>query len=237
MEESGGQFWNPFYVDYADTSLVSLQNQWRNILYFNQSNPTYDIQLGQTFLRQQIVQTIGQENRNVEEYFTRVRWNLSGSTSLILQGTKGTRLLNSERFQNRDYDIGSYVITPELTYLLSSRVRLIGKYSYSDLKNRQGAGEEAMIHDLKAEGNYRKTERFSIRSSLSFARVQYQGEDNAAVEFAMLEGLKPGSNVLWNLQFDVQLSKAILMTVSYDGRKTGENPVVHTGNAQLRASF
>lgn len=237
MEESGGQFWNPFYADYIDTALVSLQNQWRNILYFNQSNPSYDIQVGQTFLRQQIVQTIGLESRNVEEYFTRFRWNISGSTSLIVQGTRGTRLLFSERFQNRDYDIGSYVIAPELTYLLSSQIRLIGKYSYSKQQNRQGAGEEATIHDLKVEGNYRKTERFSIRSSLSFARVGYDSEGNSAVEFAMLEGLKPGSNVLWNLQFDVQLSKAILMTVSYDGRKTGENPVVHTGNAQVRASF
>lgn len=230
-------YWSPFYSDFQDTSIVSLSRQWRNILYFNQSDPVYDIQLGQTLLSQKLNQTIGSEERSNDEYFARLRWNLTKSLSFVIQGTAGLKTLESERFDNRDYRIERLALEPELTYLLSTNLRIIGKYNLSDLQNTLAGGEQASIHNFELEGTYRKSESFSIRSGVSYARVKFDGQENSPIEFAMLEGLKTGGNILWNAQLDIQMSKAILFTLRYDGRKTGDNPIVHTGNAQVRASF
>ena len=53
----------------------------------------------------------------------------------------------------------------------------------------------------------------------------------------MLEGLQDGKNYLWSLNLDRQLSKTVQMSLNYEGRKTGDNRVVHVGRAQVRAVF
>ncbi len=60
---------------------------------------------------------------------------------------------------------------------------------------------------------------------------------NTPIEFAMLEGLQNGRNFIWNISFDQSVSKNILLSLSYDGRKTGESRIIHVGRAQVRANF
>jgi len=67
--------------------------------------------------------------------------------------------------------------------------------------------------------------------------VQFDGERNTPLEFAILETLKDGKNFLWSLSLDRRLSKNILMSISYEGRKTGIANTVHIGRAQVRATF
>jgi hypothetical protein len=67
--------------------------------------------------------------------------------------------------------------------------------------------------------------------------VKFDGSPNSPVGFAMLNGLQRGQNFLWNLSLDRQLARNIQLRISYEGRKTGEARVVHTGRAQVAANF
>ena len=60
---------------------------------------------------------------------------------------------------------------------------------------------------------------------------------NGALEFAMLEGLKTGTNWLWGLSYDRKLVNNIRINLSYNGRKSGSAKVVHTARAQVSAFF
>ena len=77
----------------------------------------------------------------------------------------------------------------------------------------------------------------SIRSKLTYARIAFNGSGNSAVAYAMLDGLQDGRNFLWNLSIDRQLSRSVQLSLNYEGRKTGENRMVHVGRAQVRAIF
>jgi len=77
----------------------------------------------------------------------------------------------------------------------------------------------------------------SLRLKGTFADVRYTGASNSAVAFAMLEGLQDGKNFLWNLTLDRQLSRSMQLSLNYEGRKTGENRVIHVARAQVRAVF
>ena len=70
-----------------------------------------------------------------------------------------------------------------------------------------------------------------------FVNVQFNGENNSAIEFDLLEGLKNGKNYIWNLLYTKRLSNAIDLNLSYEGRKTGDAPTVHIARAQIKATF
>jgi hypothetical protein len=53
----------------------------------------------------------------------------------------------------------------------------------------------------------------------------------------MLEGLLPGRNYVWNLTWQRTLVNNMQLNLSYDGRKSGEGKIIHTGGLQVRAFF
>jgi hypothetical protein len=53
----------------------------------------------------------------------------------------------------------------------------------------------------------------------------------------MLDGLKNGANYTWAVLFQTKLGKNMQLNLQYNGRKSGENTAIHTGNVQVRAFF
>ncbi len=230
--------WNPFELSIADSSLVAISSRIANTLFFNRSNPTYDLQIGQLDSRNRTVLTTGFESRRNSEQFFRSRWNISRQWSLQSYFAYGISQNDSEFFNTRDYHIRQYKVEPKLTFLPSRAFRTILAYKFGNNQNTLGElGEQAIQHDFTLETTYNRTASTSIRLNLSLVRIAYEGPGNTPVEFALLQGLQDGNNYLWNLAVDRRLSKNIQLNVSYEGRKTGEANMVHVGRAQIRAVF
>lgn len=113
----------------------------------------------------------------------------------------------------------------------------------TDGANRLAGGEKAQRTQWTLEttwtppGKDRNASATSVRGRCTYADVRYTGNPNTAVSYALLEGLQNGKNYLWSLQADRQLSKTMQLSIQYEGRKTGDNRVVHVGRAQVRAVF
>lgn len=234
--------WNPFQLDIADTSLVSASSNIRNILFFNRADPKYDVQLGNTILSNKFVQTSGFESRRNTEQFFRSRVNASRSISLQLNLAQGARFSDSQFFDNRDYNIEYWNAEPQFTYLPSQRFRTILSYKYQRDQNTIGdpnseQNEAARQHNLTVEITYNQSAATSLRLRASLVDIAFEGNPSSPVGFAILNGLQPGKNYLWNLSLDRQLSKNLRLNLSYEGRKTGEARVVHVGRAQVAAVF
>lgn len=230
--------YNPFQLDVADTALVAVTSNIRNVLFFNQADPTYDLQLGMADNRNKFVQTSGFESRRNSERYLQGRWNISRSWSARMSLTQSLRTSDSEFFNNKDFRIGSLSLSPELSFLPGKDFRTTLKYQYQlDENAPEQGGESARRHDLRLEARYNRSTQSTIQLRVSYVQVKFEGNPNSPAGFAMLNGLQRGRNFLWNLSLDRQLARNIQLSISYEGRKTGEARMVHTGRAQVAANF
>ena len=230
--------WNPFDIAIADTSLVSVASNIRNILFFNRGNAAFDIQLGRSDNRNKFVQTSGFESRQLQETFLKTRINFSRQTSLQVSYTNELRISDSEFFNTKDYNIRGFRLDPQFTYQPSKNIRFSLQYQYQNDENQLPQGGETSIQqELNFEAAFNKSAKTTVRSRFSYVRINFSGETNSPVGFAMLNGLQNGRNLLWNVNLDRQLAQNIRLNVGYDGRQTGENRMVHVGRVQVAAVF
>ena len=230
--------WNPFDLNIPDFSLVALNLTIRNSLFFNRSNPVWDIELGQLNNRNRSILVTGFEERGRSEIFFRNRWNISKKLTLINYFAHGTQNNESELFTTRNYFLELTKAEPQLTVMLGSDFRLVGAYKFKNgVNSLKINGEQITNNEFSLEATWNKTANSQFRTRFSYVQVAYKGERNTPIEFALLEGLQNGQNFIWNVSLDRTLSKNILLSLNYEGRKTGEVRTVHVGRAQVRANF
>ena len=231
--------WNPFDLAIKDTALVSVAASIRNLVFFNRGNPAFDFQVGHSDNRNKFVQTTGFESQQRSSYFFKTRINLTKALSAQFNTTLENRLTDSEFFNNKDYEIETLSFNPQLEYLISQSLRFSLKYTYEQNKNilAAGNGESAVQHDFNLETTINRSTKSALRSRISLVQIAFEGAANSPVGFAILNGLQDGRNFLWNITLDRQISQNIRLNLSYDGRKTGTNQVVHVGRVQIAAVF
>ena len=68
-------------------------------------------------------------------------------------------------------------------------------------------------------------------------RINYNGNQNSALGFEMLEALKPGVNFTWNVGYQRSVSKNLQLNFQYNGRKSENSRMIHSGGMEIRAFF
>jgi hypothetical protein len=238
QQAPGVSSWDPFQLNIADSALVSVSSNIRNIFFFNRADPAYDLQAGQSDNRSRVVQTSGFESRRSTEAFVRGRWNVARTLSLQGAVTRGERSSDSQFFDNKDYRIEFWKVEPQFTFLPVKTFRTIFRYKFQrDQNTLSEGGEVSLQHDLGLEATFNQSAKSSLRLRFNYVNIDFKGQANSPVGFAMLNGLQNGRNFLWNLSLDRQLAKNIQLNLSYEGRKTGTASMVHVGRAQVAATF
>ena len=242
----GEPAWNPFDLNVADTALVAVSATLRNALYVNRADPAWDASLSWSDNRGRNALTTGFESRRLGDWTLHGRVNFSRHWSTELDLSRGKKINDSETFNARDYDILFWRAVPKLSWLPSRGFRLIASYTWRDSRNILSSAETARQTDWSAEMTWNPSGKpndagfrsvTSIRARATYARISYTGAANSAVAYAMLDGLQDGRNFLWSVNVDRQLSRSVQLSLNYEGRKTGENRMVHVGRAQVRAVF
>jgi len=233
--------WNPFELNIVDTALVALNSSLRNTLFFNRGSRVFDLQFGWNDLQNRVVITTGFESRNQQEQFMQLRWNLSREWTFKTRLANQNQSNDSENFDNRDYKIALWETEPSLTWQTNNNLRTILSYKRRDAEN-QITPEQLQTNEIKFEGAYNfsnKKQKYptSLRTSLTFADVNFEGEANSPAGFVLLQGLRNGRNLLWNLNLDRQLVNNMRLSLNYEGRKTGVSRIVHVGRVQVAAVF
>ncbi len=229
--------WNPLRTQHNDSSLVSTTAAIRNVLYFNKSNPIYELQLGATDNANRAILTTGYESRRTTENFLHGRWNIGTKHSLQLHLANGLKNNASEINNERNYQIRVFSIEPQYSFQPQSKLRFSLNYKFSTQKDTINGTETALTNDIRLETTLANVGKSSIRSKFSYAAVQFVGQKNSPVELAMLNGLQNGQNFLWSIVYDRKLNKNTQLSFNYEGRKTGEARTVHIGRMTVRAVF
>jgi hypothetical protein len=235
-------YFNPTTIGIEDTQLVSNTMSIRNSVFFNRTNPKYAIDYNFTYNNNKTLLTNGFEIRKLLTHNFNARWNLKGNITLTEKFSNGYRSNYSAFFTDRRYKILFNESETEFAYLYKQLLRtsLIYNYSFQSNASPETNGQFMVLNSLKAEIKVTSLKQGNATASFSFVNIAYKDtkEKNTQVEFAMLQGLQNGRNYIWNLTYARKISENIELIMSYDGRKTGQNPkLIHTGSAQIRAVF
>lgn len=237
-EADGVSPWNPFQQIVEDSALVSINSTQRHTLYFNRLDPIYQLQAGWLNNDLKLVLSSGFESRKAQSYYFEGKWNLNKQHSISFRTEQGSRLFDSEFFNNRDYDLEFYKLIPSYKFLWNNNFRASLSATLSKTENNAAlGGEVAENKEITASINWNNASKNALDLSISLVDISYDGLANTPVELAMLDGLKRGKNYIWNINFSQKISSLVRLNLSYEGRKTGSNNTVHVGRAQISALF
>ncbi|WP_207435883.1 hypothetical protein [Sabulibacter ruber] len=228
---------NPFSLNFEDSSLLSLTRSYRNTLYFNRSNPKYGVEW--TFQQglQKTLLTNGTDVRNNTSQQVLVRVNLTEVFSSRLNVTRSKRESASNYLTTKNFLIRSWEAMPELSYQPNQTIRFTGSYQWMNKDNELGDQEQAQFHELGTETRISQVGKRTVTGIVKYINIKYTGLDTSPVAFEMLNGFRPGNNLTWNLALQQRLSSGLNITLDYDGRKPQGIRTIHTGRMQVSVLF
>lgn len=238
---ANGNFdFNPFKYDVQDTALLTLNTSLLNSLSFNKYSSKWGIDLSNVQNTGKSLLTYGYESRKLQDWIAKIRFNLTqvitfdATSRKEINGLYTSGAVNS----NRNYELKIYNSEPRISYVKGTVFRIQISYRYEIKNNRpEYGGEQSISNSLNLETKYNILQNSSIDAHFTYNQIKYNYPTNTTVSYIMLDGLLPGSNYLWSLNFTKRLFNNVELNFQYDGRKPGDSKTVHVGRAAIRALF
>lgn len=229
---------NPFKYSLVDTALLTLTTSFINTLSFNRFSSKWGLDISNLQNTGKSLLTYGYESRKLNDWVAKARWMISPSFTLNINSKYGRHGLFTPSFGNRNYDLLVRNVEPQLVFISRTVFRLQSSYKYDVKQNEpQWGGEEAVSHSIISEVKYNVLQNSSIIGRFTFNNIAFPHPTNTTVSYIMLDGLLPGSNYLWSVDFTKRLLNNVELNFQYEGRKPGEARTVHIGRASVRALF
>ena len=229
---------NPASREIADTSLLSFNSTIRNTLYFNRTNSIFGADYTFSDVGAKVLLANGFDARKTAFHQLNMRWNIKKQFTATLTGEVGERGSSADYTTGRDYDISYIKIQPSIIYQPNTKFRVSLDYRQENKENSELlGGETALIQDFGSQFKFNQAEKGSLQGGVNAVNITYEGAENNALAFEMLESLRPGLNFTWNLGYQRSISKNLQISIQYNGRKSQENDAIHAGGVEVRAFF
>jgi hypothetical protein len=221
-----------------DTSLITRSSIFSNTYSYNKASPRWGFDVNNSSSSSKTLLTYGYESKLLNEWTFRPR--ISFSRSFVLNGIFKTGInqltSSSTDIDSSNYSLQQFSVEPDFSYVQKSTFRVTLGYKYYSKKNTfQDGGQIYSSNSLNAEVKYNILQSTSIDIHFTYTGIQYNGSTTSTVSYTMLDGLLPGQNFLWNIDFTKKLGGNLELNLQYEGRKPGEGNVINTGRASLRA--
>ena len=225
---------NPF--DFANTGILSNQFNLRNELVFNRGKSHYTTTYIFGNTKQKSWQQIGAISQKLTIHQLLFQHSITKQWQMGWIADVSKNSTTNEAYLNRNYQLNEWHIKPNLTYFFDKTHWLKSSLEWAEKQNEL-QGEQLNIRKLSF--NYSFTSVKETRFSVDFNLLQnhFEGNSNSAVGYQMLEGLKPGKNMTWNLLWSKKINSFLFLNLNYNGRANESSRTIHNGNVELRANF
>ncbi|NNL91830.1 MAG: hypothetical protein HKO66_06340, partial [Saprospiraceae bacterium] len=221
-----------------DEGFVAFNAAFDHSLFFYRGNPNFDFQLSYRTLKNKLLQISGTDKRTNKSTYTRSRVNIKRRLDLLLETNYGFKSRSLEISSTQDFDIQFWNAIPQINFRPNSKLRFVVKYKFENNKNRLGSiNETATFHDGGLDLTWRQNQTSNLQFKFNYVLIDFSGSTNSPIEFEMLQGLKDGQNILWQLNYTRRISSSIDMIINYNGRKSEGSRLVNTAGVQMRAIF
>ncbi len=234
----GNVEFNPFKNQLSDTALITLNTISVQTLSFNRFSNRWGFDL--SFLKNsgKYLLTYGYESKQIQDLGLKIRWNIDKFIMLDMAAKSGFSGLYSPKFSNRNYELTIYNLEPKIVFINGTQFRIATSYKYEKTKNSLiYGGENAVANSLQLESKYNVLQNSSVTGKLALHKIQYPFATNSTVSYIMLNGLLPGNNYLWGLDFTKRIFTNMELSFQYEGRKPGEARTIHIGRASIKMLF
>jgi hypothetical protein len=236
QQRIGNSFnFNPF--DFDENKLIGLNFNFRNSLYFNRNLQNYSatFTIGNSKNKQQFF--IGNQENNIHLKQIDFSHKFADFWLLDLMGKLSENELNTENFNNRNYEISSKEIYPKISFLYNKDNRFSAFYHFKNKENNLQNFESLKQQKFGLEYFYISKKKNQISANVTVFLNDFTGNINSPVAYQMLEGLQAGKNYTWSLLFNQKLNTFLNLNLNYLGRKSENSKIIHTGSIQLKAIF
>lgn len=229
----------PFGGELADQSLLHSRQLLQINLFYNRNNPRWGFNSSLHSQERKQLLSAGFESDLAKNYILGYRFNLGPRFGFRLEGTRGMQANFSDFLGNQQYRIFSRALGPELSWMPGSSFQLSmsGLYEQKENELNPEFASEARLLDLKMNVRYSRIGNSLVQGNLRQVRIQFEGVPNSPAGYSMLEALQPGTNWVWDVSIQQRLLKGLQLNISYEGRQSGEQSVVHLGRMSMQALF
>ena len=235
---NGAEAFNPFVTSINDTNLISTSSNLRNTLFFNRTSNIVGAEYTYQNVRSKTLLASGFDSRANAFHELSFRWNIKRKFTFKVAGKIGEKQSNADYTSGRNYDLDYYFVEPSFIYQPGTKFRVTLDGRVSEKRNHGDlGGERSQVYEIGMTFKFNQPEKGSLQGGASVLRIVYDGIQNSALGFEMLEGLKPGVNYTWTIGYQRSISKSLQLSVLYNGRKSEGNKIIHSGGMEVRAFF
>lgn len=231
----------PWQVNLDNINLLSATQLFKNIFYYNRSGlgkGGFGFDIEYTHNKNKLFLSNGFETRTNPYWQYTLRTVLKQKYGFYLIYKKAQKQVLTDFASNRNFDIDQKLYEIRFNTQINKNLRFSLKQSL-DYKKNLWKGDSTYTRILKTgiDIKYLVGTKTNLSVLTDYAQIQYNGATNAPIEFELLEGLRKGQNVLWNVQLNQSLTQSLQLTLMYDGRASKGSKTIHTGRMQLRLIF
>ncbi|UII24157.1 hypothetical protein [Fulvivirga ligni] len=228
-----------FVKEVPENDVIAEKNVLRSTVFYNRASVKYGADFSYFSADQKQLLTGGFQGRNIDEYTLNGRVNFSRQYNLRVQVIKGDKLITSDFLDGRNYNIASRGINPELAWQPRGNFRFSVQYNYQEKRNTFSAesSESAFIKEGGMDFKFNKATNRTFSAQFRWVQIDFTGEENSPIGYDMLNALKPGRNLTWNINWQQKIASGLQLNISYNGRKSEDTDIVHVGRVQISALF
>jgi hypothetical protein len=235
----GLEQYNPFIRIFSDSLLINNTSSVVNSFFINRFNNKWGVDYIQSIISGKILLNYGIDGRRNIDHQVRMRMNIKQYFTLGCTLKKGSKIVESQFLETRNYEIQNQILEPNIILLLfKNQLRILTSYKYDIRKNALlYGGEKSIFDNVNIDLKYNIVSSGNINIKTTYSSISYNGTSNSTIGYIMLDGLQKGNNWLWQVGFEKRVSKNIEMSLQYEGRKPASTNTIHTGRASVRAIF
>jgi hypothetical protein len=130
-------------------------------------------------------------------------------------------------------------VSPEMAWQPSTRFRLTGRYVYTSRLQTDNLENPAnsTLNEWIGEVRVARASKQNLQAQMRWVGIRFEGEVNSPLGYELLEALRPGTNLTWQVNFQHKLASGLQVNFNYEGRNSEGARTVHIGRVQLTALF
>lgn len=236
IKRSGDNFdLNPFAN--GSDNLLGLTLSFKNSLFYNRGKQKHSVTY--TFVANNLKSLLVSDNiktKNSSHQFLYTHllnksWLINLSTSIFSSEA------SSLNYSSRNFELEGKQFEGKVGYLFSKNASWDIFCEFQNKENTIVDFEKLSQSKFGTSFNWATNRRFTMNGEIALVNNNFSGNPFSPVGFQMLEGLQVGKNGTWRVLLQKNLTQYLDVNINYQGRKSENTKVVHTGNIQLRAYF
>ena len=230
---------NPLKIDERGDDVIFASNRWRYLIYYNRNRTGLGWEGSYTLAERKQLLTNGYELGSLQDWASIASWRFNQTYTVRFKNQWGFQLNESDFLENRNLDIASYGLGPEIIWQPLNSLRLIGEYNFRTKENRIEAAEaeSSQVSEWHGTLTWTKGSKGSMNIDIRWLQIDFEGQSNTFAAYQLLEALQPGRNTTWRLNWQQILGKGVHMTLQYNGRTSEGQTPIHTGTVMMTAYF